>query len=466
MSRYYSYLQSAEIIIQSYKGEEPLASFLKKYFAANKKFGSKDRKQVAHLCYCYFRLGKAMPDIPVQERILAAVFLCSQAPDELLSQLKPEWNEKVSLGVVDKYSIINHYYSRQEDLKAIPHVFPWYDELSEGIDADAFSQSHFIQPDLFLRLRPGHIQAVTKKLTTASISFTLIGNTCIALPNSTKADSIVELDKEAVVQDYSSQRVGEVLQLLRLVGTDKLPLVRAEKDKLPLVRAEKDKLPLVRAEKDKLPLVRAEKDKLPLVRAEKDKLPLVRPGRSDQWKVWDCCAASGGKSILAKDILGDVELYVSDVRESMLMNLKKRFATAGITRYHSFIADLAAGDNKGSSQGVLSTIPNMEYSIIICDAPCTGSGTWSRTPEQLFYFEKEKIATYASLQKKIVANAVQYLAPGGYFLYITCSVFKKENEEAVEVLKEKGLLLVKQELITGYHDKADTMFAALLQKPV
>ena len=75
--------------------------------------------------------------------------------------------------------------------------------------------------------------------------------------------------------------------------------------------------------------------------------------------------------------------------------------------------------------------------MIIADVPCTGSGTWGRTPEQLYYFEDRKIEEYASLQKQIVTNVISHLAPGGYFLYITCSVFKKENEEAIDFIKDK-----------------------------
>ena len=71
------------------------------------------------------------------------------------------------------------------------------------------------------------------------------------------------------------------------------------------------------------------------------------------------------------------------------------------------------------------------------------------------------------MQKKIVATAITQLEPGGYFLYITCSVFKKENEEAVDFIKnEYKLQLVKMELLKGYDKKADTMFAALLQRPL
>ena len=51
----------------------------------------------------------------------------------------------------------------------------------------------------------------------------------------------------------------------------------------------------------------------------------------------------------------------------------------------------------------------------------------------------------------------------GYFLYITCSVFKKENEAIVDFIKQQfHLELIKMELLKGYDKKADTMFAALI----
>jgi 16S rRNA (cytosine967-C5)-methyltransferase len=90
LSRYHSYLNSAITILSVYNGQEPFASFLKKYFAEHKKFGAKDRRQVSHLCYCYFRLGDALPGIPVGEKILTALFLCNDETNPVLETLKPE----------------------------------------------------------------------------------------------------------------------------------------------------------------------------------------------------------------------------------------------------------------------------------------------------------------------------------------------------------------------------------------
>ena len=73
---------------------------------------------------------------------------------------------------------------------------------------------------------------------------------------------------------------------------------------------------------------------------------------------------------------------------------------------------------------------------------------------------------YTTKQKKILTNIVPFIKPGGYLLYITCSVFKQENEAMVNEIKEKfNLQLLRMEVLKGYDKKADTMFAALLALP-
>jgi 16S rRNA (cytosine967-C5)-methyltransferase len=390
VSRYHSYLNTAAGIIKNYDGGEPLSNHLKKFFSSNKKYGSKDRKQIGHLCYCYFRLGKAMTELAVEERIIVALFLCSNSPGELLANLKPDWNEKVMLSVEEKYSMLNAQDS-------INNIFPFIDELSEGINADEFSKSFLLQPDLFLRIRPNRKEKVLEKLAASGLKYKVITDDCLSLSNNSKVENIVELNKEVVVQDYNSQRVGELLKNHK------------------------------------------------------------HQAANYKLKVWDCCAASGGKSILIKDILGDIELTVSDVRESILFNLKQRFKEAGIKNYQTFISDLSA---------VNCQLPTVNFDLIIADVPCSGSGTWSRTPEQLYFFDGKDIQRYSNLQKKIISNVVNKIKLGGYLLYITCSVFKKENEEVVDFIRQQfNFQLIQKEVLIGYDKKADTMFAALMQKP-
>jgi 16S rRNA (cytosine967-C5)-methyltransferase len=171
--------------------------------------------------------------------------------------------------------------------------------------------------------------------------------------------------------------------------------------------------------------------------------------------IWDCCAGGGGKSILAFDLFMNINLTVSDRRKSILENLKLRFEKTGIKKYKLAAIDLEK-----------SNIINDEYfDIIIADVPCTGSGTWARTPEQLIFFKKKEIEKYVLLQRKIVESILTQLKSNGYLLYITCSVFRKENEENIAFFQEKYKLnLLGSEYLKGYEMQADTLFVALFGK--
>ena len=73
------------------------------------------------------------------------------------------------------------------------------------------------------------------------------------------------------------------------------------------------------------------------------------------------------------------------------------------------------------------------------------------------------IAKYQLLQRKIVERIIPSLKKGNQLLYITCSVFRQENEENIKWAEEKfGLTTKKLDTIRGYTLGADTMFAALL----
>jgi 16S rRNA (cytosine967-C5)-methyltransferase len=179
-----------------------------------------------------------------------------------------------------------------------------------------------------------------------------------------------------------------------------------------------------------------------------------QPKPKQMW--WDCCAASGGKSLLLHALEPSVYILASDNRASSLLNLEVRFKQAGITQFRRREIDLLAEIN---------SIEKDSMDGIILDAPCSGSGTWSRTPEMLSQFNESQIEKFIYLQRTIADNAVQFLKPGCPLIYITCSVFKEENEEAVAYfLANLPLKLEKMELIKGYESKADTMFVARFLK--
>ena len=387
--RFQSYFNTAILLIRQYNGSVPLVHFLKQHFAKYKKYGSKDRRHITHLCYSYFRLGHALPKLATEERLKIVLFLCNSVVGDWPLLFDEKWIEHWSIDLHQRLKFIQSIYP----LFSVNAIFTWHTELSDGIDINEFAISHLIQPDLFLRIRPGHDKPVLKKLGDAQIQFKQLTNHCLALRNSSKIDALLDIDREVVIQDYNSQRIANFF-------------------------------------------------------------PLITDSLTPSTSVWDCCAASGGKSILAYDHFPKMDLTVSDIRPNILKNLEKRFQIAGIKKYKSFLSDLSQ-----------FSIPNSQFQFILCDAPCSGSGTWSRTPEQLYFFSEEKIKMYVDLQKKILRNVIPKLVLGGYLLYITCSVFKKENEEAIHMMEETfSLQLVKSELLKGYSTKADSMFVALFIK--
>jgi len=382
-------LSTFQKIISEFKNDEPLSRFLGLHYRQNKQMGSRDRRMASRLVYNYFRLGNALGDIDLVERLAVAEFLCNDISNSFLEYYQPEWNNQVELSLAEKLALVKEKYA-QFDLK---DVFPFNEHFSEGIDQEAYLLSFFTQPDLFIRVKATEEQKIKKLLASADIKFEAKGNQTIALSNGTKLEQIITDSSSYEIQDWSSQKVGQFFE----------------------------------------------------------------PKKWEKW--WDCCAASGGKTLLLHALQPDLKLLVTDNRESILENLQQRFALAGIRSYQKKVFDLTL------SQDLF--LHDYEFDGIIFDAPCSGSGTWGRTPEMIAQFANHKIKFYTELQKKIANNVVKYLKPEKPLIYITCSVFKEENEDQVKWLCDTfNLEIEKQELIKGYEVKADTMFVARLIKGV
>lgn len=402
--RFDNQLRHALGIIDTYTGDSPLHVWLKDFFRANKQMGARDRRLLSTMAYGFYRLGHALRGQPAADRLLAGLFLCNDQPIGLLTHFRPEWDPTAPLAEKIKATGI-----RPTD------IFPWKDELTAGIDHDNFCLSFLRQPDLYVRIRPGHEQTVRE-----AVAGEFIPPWTLRLPNGFKLEEALTPDREVVIQDYSSQRIADYLQSDPAAAAPSLPASSLPAPSLPAASLTAPSLPA-------------------------PSLPAPR-------SFWDACAASGGKSILAHDLYPDMQITVSDIRESILHNLRARFRAAGIARYSSFLIDLSVDSPPKQAAGA---------DLVLTDVPCTGSGTWSRTPEQLYFFQPQKIAHYSALQKKILAHVVPHLGPDASLVYSTCSVFRKENEEIVAFIRNNlGLQLHRSGVIAGFHQRADTLFAA------
>ena len=91
----------------------------------------------------------------------------------------------------------------------------------------------------------------------------------------------------------------------------------------------------------------------------------------------------------------------------------------------------------------LSLAPDDAPDFVMLDAPCSCSGTWNRKPESKWRLDWKKLDSLVITQKKLLARAVELCKPGGYVLYITCSLLKQENESVIA------------ETLSGYHECAE-----------
>lgn len=378
------YLRTFEQLLGAYDHSQPLYRFLSEHFRKNKQMGSRDRRMASKLCFAYFRLGKALANLPTIERLAVGLFLTGTEEDPLLQTLDADLATSIGLPLAEKAAMLQKKY----DSFTIDSIFPYADLLSKQVDASAYTESMLRLPDLFIRTENGWTSGISKQLQTAGIPHTVTG-LAIRLPNQQNLQEVLKkFENQYEIQDLNSQATGAFFE------------------------------------------------------AKKE----------EHW--WDCCAASGGKSLLLHSLQPQVQISVSDLRQSSLLNLKERFKKQRIRTLHSVELDLSKPT---------TVFPPEHFDGIIVDAPCSGSGTWARSPEQISSFKPESLKKIHDLQYTITKNAVPHLKVGQPLIYITCSVFEQENEAVITRLEnELPLKLERMELLKGYDQQADTLFAARL----
>ncbi len=137
----------------------------------------------------------------------------------------------------------------------------------------------------------------------------------------------------------------------------------------------------------------------------------VAPGS----RVLDFCAGGGGKTLaLAARVTAD--WFAHDANESRMRDLPRRADRAGIT-----VTCL-------ETNAVADAAP---FDLVVCDVPCSGSGTWRRAPEAKWRLTSERLEELCVLQREILQDAASLVAPDGQLAYATCSLLPEENDHQV-----------------------------------
>ena len=149
---------------------------------------------------------------------------------------------------------------------------------------------------------------------------------------------------------------------------------------------------------------------------------ICAPEKGQTW--WDACAGSGGKGLHLLDLADkDLDLTCTDKRESAVENLVKRARAHGLGKLRHYTLDLTSTN---------LTFPNLSFDGILVDAPCTGTGTWSRNPDAAWRTEEKDVRQAARRQKLILQNIAEAVPQGKVLVYAVCSLTKSETLEVVE----------------------------------
>lgn len=159
----------------------------------------------------------------------------------------------------------------------------------------------------------------------------------------------------------------------------------------------------------------------------------------------DLCAAPGGKStLLAAHLSAESLLVCNEVIQSRVSVLREN-----ITRWGSSNTVIVNHD-----PSVFSALPDF-FDLILIDAPCSGEGLFRKDKASRTEWSVENVTQCAARQKRIVADCITALSPGGLLIYSTCTYNKNENDENVAwISREFDLDIVNQNL--DFAEKTET----------
>ena len=226
------------------------------------------------------------------------------------------------------------------------------------------------------------------------------------------------------------------------------------------------------------------------------KLLDLKPGL----KVWDACAAPGGKTALMAEMDSSLEILASDSSASRLEKMQDLMTRLGLTNIKTEVIDLApaqapatspqqstpssltpsASDSKARScqqvnllsrHSPLSSFVSRlsseaKFDRILLDVPCSNMGVIARRPESVYRMTPESINEVAELQFKILENASAALAPGGRLVYATCSPDPTETTRVIArfVKAHPEFVKVGEPVLPGLKDsRLDGFFAQALE---
>lgn len=136
--------------------------------------------------------------------------------------------------------------------------------------------------------------------------------------------------------------------------------------------------------------------------------------------VMDLCAAPGGKSMHAADILGgDGIVICGDVAEEKIQKIRESSIRLGYDNIECHVQDARVFQGEWEEKA----------DVVIADLPCSGLGVIGKKCDIKYKTKPEDIKNLSGIQREILRTVCRYVKPGGRLIYSTCTIAGEENEE-------------------------------------
>jgi NOL1/NOP2/sun family putative RNA methylase len=142
-------------------------------------------------------------------------------------------------------------------------------------------------------------------------------------------------------------------------------------------------------------------------------------------RVWDACAAPGGKATQCSALMDDRgTLVANDDNLGRLSGLRFNAERLGCTN--------VVVTNRDARNYSTKPLAFDRFDRTLVDAPCSCEGTIRKNPDALANWSEGYLAEIATLQTDILRRAIQATREGGVVVYSTCTFAPEENEAVLD----------------------------------
>lgn len=161
----------------------------------------------------------------------------------------------------------------------------------------------------------------------------------------------------------------------------------------------------------------------------------VRP----EHKIIDYCCGAGGKSLTMAFLMNrQGKIQIHDINRSRLEAVKERAVRLDVKNLE-----------------IIEEVGDRDYDRFVVDAPCSGTGTWRRSPDAKYRLTPETLKKLNKTQAELLEKAFNHIRRGGRVVYITCSILRDENEDIIEAFLSRHADAAPVNLRHLWEDKLD-----------